>query len=171
MEKIKSFLKNPKNTAWLGLIINILYICIIRPFSIQYLYIIGLIIYFFVILLRIKGRKINIKKTQKILIISYVASLLYYLIVFIECISYLYVFLYIFLNNLASVLYVTSYIIYLCGIFNQKFYINNKIFFIITILCTFLMPTNIFYRIAFILQNILTVPYFYNFYLIVKEEK
>ena len=82
MEKIKEFLSSPKKTAILGLIGSIL--MLITTITTLYttniilntynLYIIGLIVYFSIILIRMYKQKGNIKLANILLVVTYIVS-------------------------------------------------------------------------------------------------
>lgn len=181
MEKLKSFFNNPKNTILMGLTINIIYflyeilvwgrVSNIIVFIVSHLFNIGLIIYFSIIFLRLKGKQINIKNAQKILIALYIINLL-------MC----------FRNfNILKIAYLILFLLYLCGIFYKKAYINNKIFLIVNIAYIIIQISYLFKcdydyyyyyymssipvfisHLIDILSIMLTIPYFYNYYNLMK---
>lgn len=174
MEKLKKFLNNPQNSILMGLIMTIIYflyeILVCAKFSNKIFFIlsnsynIGLIIYFSIILLRLKGKQINIKNAQNILIALYIITLL-------GCLRNF---------NILNIAYLIVFLLYLCGIFNKKFYINNKIFLILNIAYIviyilfdifdsyYFSNIQFIYYLIFILSKMLIIPYFYNYYNLMK---
>lgn len=175
MEKIKEFLKSPKKTAILGLIGGILtvialmvyssYPIMILSFSLNHLYSIGLIIYFIIIITRMFKNKGNVKFANYIIIILCVAQLALSIVSIIsDC-------------TMIGLIYAVSLLIttlYFCNILlRKKNFVNNKIFATVMILSTLIQIVN---RISYpyvVIQGIgqlLIIPYFYNYYELLKEE-
>ena len=180
MEKIKEFFSSPKKTAFLGLIGSILMLSsLIIDFSISYilndLYAIGLIVYFLIVLARMYKQKGNIKIANYIVILGYSIELLL-MIIFSTTYGF----------NLQNILYIIVFIIPILYFFNillgKKNFVNNKVFAVLIILYTliqtiFVIQTfqyyssivNMIYLINF-LSYICIIPYFYNYYEVLKEE-
>lgn len=180
---MKEFLKSPKKTAILGLVGSIMMLISIFLFShysviynIFNVYFIGLIIYFSTVLTRMFKQKGNIKFANYILVITYVISILASIILGIlegEFFT---------LDDLLLIIMT----LYFSNILLRKIkFINNKVFAIMV------MGLSIYQliRYGFIifsikeidildlsyfikhLAHIAIVPYFYNYYKLLKGEK
>lgn len=181
MKKIKEFLSSPKKTAILGLIGSLLMLLDISvSFSpLDNLYVIGLIVYFIIILCRIFAQKGNLKIANYTLIILYIAQLL----MIVPNIKYIFTF--------NGIIYVISLILVLLYFFNillrKKNFVNNKIFAITIILYTlihlilvittynfFAIKYSPFVEIVIYIINyigyLFIIPYFYNYYNLLREE-
>ena len=168
---MKELLNNTKFTILIGIVFPLIYIVgslINGDLLISFLnqiYIIGFIIYFSVVLLRLRGKKINIKKAQKLLIILCCINLII-MTVWILIFSFQFEF------HISFFLIYDTYfiivIIYLYGLFNRKYFINNKFFLIASIINAIV---NLFLGIGdllYIIMQLSFVPYFYNYYNIEK---
>ena len=173
MKKLKDFFSSPKKTAILGLIGSLLMLLDISvSFSpLDNLYVIGLIVYFIIILFRIFAQKGNLKIANYTLIITYLVQLL----MIIPNIKY---------NSVDRIIvYVVSFVI-----IRKKNFVNNKIFAITIILYTLLqlfpfiingihffgiryapLVETTIYIINYI-GYIFIIPYFYNYYNILRGE-
>lgn len=182
MEKIKEFLKSPKKTAVLGLIGSM--IMLITTLTTLYttnillniynLYIIGLLIYFAVILMRMYKQNGNIKIANTLLLITYIISFISVMLVDIAEGELF----------LIDIIFFGTITLYLCNIlFGKLKIINNKVFAVIIIgfsvyqlirfAIYFLNETDM-YLISYSIKYagyIAIVPYFYNYYELLKEEK
>lgn len=184
MEKIKDFFKSPKKTAILGLIGSILMLLswsvYFSPYSIlDKLYVIGLIIYFVIILIRMFLQKGNLKVANYTLVGLYIGQLL----MIIPNIKYIFI--------VKGIIYVISFITILLYFINillrKKNFVNNKIFAITITLYTLIQLVsvissynlfaikyspfieNTIYIINYI-GYLFIIPYFYNYYNILKGE-
>ena len=179
---MKEFLKSPKMTAILGLVGSV--IMLITTFTTLYttnillniynLYIIGLIIYFTVILMRMYKQKGNIKIANTLLLITYIISFIGVMLVDIaEGDSFL-----------IDIILFGTIILYLCNILFRKLkIINNKVFAVIIIsfsvyqlvrFGTYFLNETDSYLISYCIKYLgymAIVPYFYNYYELLKEEK
>lgn len=183
---MKEFFKSPKMTAILGIIGSILMIpsliCTTSSFFdfLPYIYVLGFIIYFVTVLLRMFMQKGNIKIANYILIISVIVPI----IICILNIRYA--------MNMTGIIYLITYIVmalYFCNILLRKpKLINNKVFAIILALYSayqlFILysisKTYMSYRFSVEFELIsevikyigylLIIPYFYNYYNILKGE-
>lgn len=179
---MKEFLKSPKKTAILGLIGSV--IMLITTITTLYtsnlilnsynLYIIGLIVYFSIILMRMYKKKGNIKIANTLLIITYIIS----------SISVIFVGIVDGESFLIDIIFFGTITLYLCNIlFGKLKIINNKVFAVIIIGFSvyklvrfgiyFLNETDMYlilYSIKY-LGYMAIVPYFYNYYELLKEEK
>lgn len=179
---MKEFFKSPKKTAILGLIGSV--IMLITTLSTLYttnillniynLYIIGLIIYFTVILMRMYKQKGNIKIANTLLLITYIISFIGVMLVDIaEGDSFL-----------IDIILFGTIILYLCNILFRKLkIINNKVFAVIIIgfsvyqlirFGTYFLNETDSYLISYCIKYLgymAIVPYFYNYYKLLKEEK
>ena len=183
MKKFKNFMSSPKKTAILGLVGSLLMLLDISVYFslLDNLYAMGLIVYFIIILFRMFAQKGNLKIANYTLIITYLAQLL----MIIPNIKYNYL--------LGIIIYVVSFFIILLYFVNillrKKNFVNNKIFAITIILYTlfqlFKLMINGFsvfgiryaplvevtiYIINYI-GYIFIIPYFYNYYNILRGEK
>ncbi len=187
MEKIKEFMNSPKKTAILGLFGSVVMLITILMslytyniiLNIYNLYILGLVIYFIIILMRLYKQKGNIKIAKYMLIATYLLSVLGIIITTIadgESIFFM----------LIEILMFVIIILYFCNILLRKFKIfNNKIFAILVIglsiyqlfrVGKFMLVNNEveLYLISYFakyLGYIAIVPYFYNYYELLKEDK
>ena len=191
---MKEFFKSPKKTAILGLIgsviallpILLVYLVYSIYNTISYIfcnfYFIGFIIYFSIVLLRMNGKGSDIKKANYFLIISIIITIVSNGIFgFLEGES-------IFTLNDITLL---AMILYFNNIFFKKAkFMNNKIFIvIISIISIYLIINNtiglvtkynemiyfmdwsyILFRYIKYLAQIIIIPYFYNYYNLLKEE-
>lgn len=181
---MKEFLKSPKKTAILGLVGS--FLMLTTTFTSLYtsnlilnsnnLYIIGLIVYFIIILMRMYKQRGNIKIANALLITTYILSLI--LSVFINIAEGE--------SILVDVLLFGITILYLSNILFRKIkFINNKIFAVILLgfsiyqiirFGTYIFRNNEieFYLISgFVkyLGYIAIVPYFYNYYELLRGGK
>lgn len=181
---MKEFLKSPKKTAILGLVGS--FLMLTTTFTSSYtsnlilnsnnLYIIGLIVYFIIILMRMYKQRGNIKIANALLITTYILSLISSVFINIAEGE----------SILVDVLLFGITILYLSNILFRKIkFINNKIFAVILLgfsiyqiirFGTYIFINNEieFYLISdFIkyLGYIAIVPYFYNYYELLKGEK
>ena len=184
---MKEFFKSPKKTAILGLVGSV--IMLISTFlslntynlmlNMYNFYIIGLVIYFIIILMRLYKQKGNINVANYMLIATYILSIVGLVITTIaegESISYM----------LIEILFMIIIIVYFCNILLRKFKIfNNKIFAVLIIglslyqLFRFGMfifvydeiELNLISYFVKYLAYIVIVPYFYNYYELLKEEQ
>ncbi len=186
MEKLKDFLSSPKKTAILGLIgsvLNLAYLLLIYiklhsssfniiVYLLLYANIIGLITYFSIILLRILKKKGNIKIANYTLLVTYIVSLV--VSIFVGILEGE-------IFNLQDLLRIIT-ILYLFNIlFHKLKFMNNKIFAVLVIIFS-LLPminallsnrTTISINVVSLTNNLgylLIIPYFYNFYNLLKEE-
>lgn len=193
MEKVKEFLKSPKKTAILGLIGSILmlvttfytlYELIVMIVGSLYmteilsiignLYIIGLIFYFFTVLMRMYKQKGNIKIANNLLMTTYIISLIGAILLGIAQGE----------SFLIEFIFFGTIILYLCNILFRKIkFINNKIFAVVILGFSiyqlirfgiyFLNEAN-FHLILYSIKYwgyMAVIPYFYNYYKLLKEEK
>lgn len=203
MEKIKKWINIPKNSVLMGLLVTIIYFIYNLITSISYdnfynqiysyivssylscfasvAYLIGIIIYLITVFLRLNGKKINIKKVQKFLLISIWISIGYNLISFIDMFRFGIIYC---IDSLLLIAYLLVLFIYLYGMFNKKFYINNKFFgiatlvFIIAYISYDIAPIHLYenninwgtiiYYLILMLSKLLIIPYFYNYYNLMK---
>lgn len=179
---MKEFLKSPKMTAILGLIGSV--IMLITTFTTLYttnillniynLYIIGLIIYFTVILMRMYKQNGNIKIANTLLITTYIISFIS--VIFVNIVDGE--------SILIDIILFGTIILYLCNILFRKLkIINNKVFAVIIIgfsvyqlirFGTYFFNETDSYLISYCIKYlgyIAIVPYFYNYYELLKEEK
>jgi len=188
MESIKRWFSSPKNLIIVGLIgtlsgclcqtiiLNQTIRTIDNSLFYELLCSIGGFIYFLVVFLRIKGKKIDIKISQKILVyICFICGIMH-------IIDMLYpITIGIFLCHLVFGLYLTF-------LFNNKKYISNKVIIVISIIYIILSSYydhiawwdyfhiygmewySYFYRLVRIIGIISTTPYFYNYYNLIREE-
>lgn len=184
---MKEFLKSPKKTAILGLVGSV--IMLISTFwamntysiilNLYNFYIIGLVVYFIIILMRLYKQKGNIKVANYMLITMYILSIFGLVVSTIaegESILYSFVNILIFI---VIILYFFNILL------NKSNVINNNVFAIIVVgLSAYQLirfGTYIFgskevelYIISFCIKYIgyiAVVPYFYNYYKLLKEEK
>ena len=181
---MKEFLKSPKKTAILGLVGSVIMLLIVlMTFSSQLLitntvynlFIIGLVFYFTVVLMRMRRQKGNIKIANYTLIITYTITLIGTISFGIAEGE----------SILIEVLIYGIIILYLCNILLRKFrFINNKIYAVVIIGLSIYQIVSvgrylfIYNDVALyvirdlirILSYMATVPYFYNYYELLKEE-
>ena len=179
---MKEFLKSPKMTAILGLIGSV--IMLITTLSTLYtsniilniynLYIVGLIIYFTIILMRMYKQKGNLKIANTLLLLTYIIS----------SISVIFVSIADGESFLIDIIFFGTITLYLFNILFRKLkIINNKVFAVIIIGFSvyqlirfgvyFLSETDLYlilYSIKY-LGYMAIVPYFYNYYELLKEGK
>ena len=169
MEGIKEILKSPRKTAILGLVGNILwlvyYMTRIRVFALLSIFnllsnitTIGLIVYFAIVLMRMNKKMVDIKIANYTLIITYIISALWNLCGF----------------EILSVIFLVINILYFCNIFFRKpQIIDNKIFLIAHIIVRLLNLIGSFslLSLVFTIIFLLSVPYFYNYYELLKGGK
>ena len=178
---MKEFLRSPKKTTILGLVGSILML-ITTIFS-QYtasiatlvcnIFIIGLIFYFSTVLLRMYRRIGNIKAANILLLASFIICVL---LIFVDGVDEI-------TPLLPNIIFFGTISLYLYTIFfgNIKF-INNKIFAIVVVVysiyqmvvvgiyfLSYLDIHLILYSIKF-LGYMAIVPYFYNYYELLKED-
>ncbi len=184
MEKVREFLKSPKKIAILGLVGSILMLfswCVyFSAYSIlDKLYVIGLIIYFIIILVRMFAQKGNLKIANYTLIGLYIGQLL----MVIPSIKYIF--------TVKGIIYVIVFIIVLLYYINillrKKNFVNNRIFAITISLYTLIQVASVIsaYNMFAIKYSpfaetviytincigyVLIIPYFYNYYNILKGE-
>lgn len=182
MEKLKELMSSPKKTAILGLSGSIL--MLITTFTSLYisnlilnsynLYIIGLIVYFIIILMRMYKQKGNIKVANILLLTTYIIS--FVAVIFVDIVEGE--------SILIDIILFGTIILYLCNILFRKIkFINNKIFAVILIGFSiyqlirfgiyFLNETEL-YLISYFIKYcgyITIVPYFYNYYELLKGGK
>ena len=173
MEYIKHFLKEPKQTAILGFIFSFLsIISCYKTFSIlgiidglvflisSSLIYIGLIIYFFIILLRFYKKQGNVNIANRVLIILLIIHTFYMTI-----------------RSIDNIIYTVIYIIFILYLFNILFrkmsFVNNKIFAVAMIVCAIYRFSNMIgylniFNIIFVLTDLAIIPYFYNYYDLLK---
>lgn len=188
---MKEFFKSPKKTAILGLISSaIMLLPIFFTNGIIYIidyisynfYFIGFIIYFSIVLLRMNGKNSNIKKANYFLVISIIITIISSGIWGLLEGEGIFT-----LNDIALL----AMILYFSNIFFKKAkFMNNKIFItVVTIVSIYLIINNIvglvtnydeiiyFIDLAYVLfryikylAQIIIIPYFYNYYNLLKEE-
>ena len=186
MDKLKKIFSSPKKTAMLGLIssivISLFLLNSLFPNGIRTLYtflytflydIWGFVVYFFIVVMRLYKQKGNIKIANYILILFSIIDLIYL------CRFMLYdeVNAHYLVNQIVNILLSFVNIIYLVNILFKKAkikYITNKLFAIANILFaiyfTFLQKFNLITLIYYIVY-LLRIPYFYNYYELLKGEK
>lgn len=195
MGKLKEFMSSPKKTAILGLVGGIIMLLFtilaeyifyidydyINIYSLIYnLFILGVITYFVVVLLRISKHNVSINIANSILITTFILSLLGGIYIGISQGEGIILFDFL--------LFIS--ILYFCNILFRKLnLINNKVFVIVVISS---LMFNLIMNVLYILESseitfgdltnfiitpirnmgyILTLPYFYNYYELLKEEK
>ena len=188
MEFAKKFLRNPKVTAILGLIGSIVMVLnLVCTYSSIYdiltnMYVLGLIIYFIVILMRMFFQKGNIKVANYILIISFVITIVMeiYSCITLEISSLLLVALAI---HIVLLLFFLNILIKKVQIVNNKVFLLSVIAFAIYNFVRIKKYSQFFmaYRfsvefelICWVLMYVgylLIIPYFYNYYNILKGER
>lgn len=202
MKKLKEFLSNPKKTAILGLvggIIMLLFKIIYTIYCIYFLYIdrytdiysliydlfstlfiLGIITYFVVVLLRMSKHNVNINIANNILITTFIVSFIGIIYVGISVGEGI--------DLSAWVLFISA--LYFANILLRKIkLINNKVFAIVVIACLMCesimnvlnilksselyFPTVIYFITSFIkhIGYIAILPYFYNYYKLLKKEE
>lgn len=193
MNKLKEFLSNPKKTAILGLIGGIMmllftildeyifYIDYINIYSLIYnLFVLGIITYFVIVLLRLSKHNISINIANSILITTFIVSFLCGIFIGISQGEGIVLFDFI--------LFISA--LYFCNILLRKLkLINNKVFAIVVIAClmyelimnvTYILESNeiafsdlIYFIVSFIkhIGYIAIIPYFYNYYRLLKKEE
>ena len=180
---MKEFLKSPKKTAILGLFGSLIMMIVmfmkideyLLILNIYNLYIIGLVIYFVIILIRMLKQKGNIKIANYTLIITNIISL--FGTIFVNIAEGEMIF--------TDIIIFAIVILYFCNILLRKLrFINNKVFAIVIIvtsiyhlinICRYILNYNeieVYIILDFIkyLAYITIVPYFYNYYDLLKEE-
>lgn len=183
MEKIKEFMSSPKKTAILGLVGSV--IMLLTTFTTLYtsniilnsynLYIIGLIVYFSIVLMRMYKQRGNIKIANTLLIATYIISFILFLFLFYFAHAEL---------NLIDIIFFGTIILYLCNILFEKLkIINNKVFAVIIIgfsvyqlvrFAIYFLDETDMYLISYSIKYIgymAIVPYFYNYYELLKGGK
>lgn len=184
MEKLKEIMTSPKKTAFLGLIggfimlfCTILDIDYINTYSLVFsVFILGIIAYFVIVLLRITKHNVSINIANCLLILTFVVSFLCGIFVGISQGEGIVLFDFVLLISA----------LYFCNIFLIKSrLINNKIFVIPVIVClvyelitngTYILRSDeivfsdLIYFIKYI-GYILILPYFYNYYNLLKKEE
>lgn len=177
---MKEFLKSPKKTAILGLIGSVIMLIttflslttnlILNSYN---LYIIGLTLYFIIILMRMYKQKGNIQVANTLLLITYIISFVGSMLVDIAEGNFIFI----------DILYFGIIILYLCNIlFGKLKIINNKVFAVFLIgfsvyqlirFGTYFLDEKDLYLILYSIKylgNMAIVPYFYNYYELLKEE-
>lgn len=190
MEQLKEYLKSPKKTTILGLIGGILMlISIILRDDISYvlnnIYVLGTIIYFVIICMRLYKNIGNVKVANYTLILTYCISAIVYLYDFIRYIpNFFFTFTTLvgLIFEIAQLLIVILSLIFLCNVLFQKFrFITNNILFVIAIfnfikiICYFVLGYNllnvfVIFSLVEFFGYLLIIPYFYNYYNILKGE-
>ena len=180
MEKLKDFFSSPKKTAFLGLIGSIIMLITTITtldttnitLNIYNLYIIGLIVYFSIILIRMYKQKGNIKLANTLLLVTYIASFIVSSVVDLMLGE----------SILIDIILFGTIILYLCNIlFGKLKIINNKIFAVIVLgfsvfqiiqfIIYFFSETDL-YLISYSIKYfgyMAIVPYFYIYYNLLKE--
>lgn len=179
---MKEFFKSPKMTTILGLVGSV--IMLITTFTTLYttnillniynLYIIGLIIYFTVILMRMYKQNGNIKIANTLLLITYIISFIGVMLVDIAEGDTFFI----------DIVLFGTIILYLCNILFRKLkIINNKVFAVIIIgfsvyqlvrFGVYFLNEKDMYLISYCIKYLgymAIVPYFYNYYELLKGEK
>lgn len=181
MEKIKEFISSPKKTATLGLICGILvllfeFIRLQHTFERIYItlglifaedtIILGLIVYFTIILLRLKGKNINIKIANYTLLVTSIIQVINSILNFISIVHLI--------TTIATTIFFVEIF------FKKKLYINNIVFSILILLQQIVnlvlsmrnanMSSYIIMTIIGCISYLLIIPYFFNYYEILKEE-
>lgn len=181
MEKIKEFFSSPKKTAILGLIGSIVWVLanlinsVEKGFSSFSSIAIGYNIYFSITLLRLYKGKGNIELAKKLLIVSYIINIVInFVMIGIVAGNFILAIISLIPNGII--------LLYLLNILFGKFkIINNKVYIIPTIL-TFILfilylvqlekyVEEIILRAMECFGSIATVPYFYNYYELLKGGK
>lgn len=180
---IKEFFKSPKKTTILGLIGSSIMMIVtfmtintsLLILNIYNLYIIGLVIYFVIILMRMLKQKGNVKVANYILVITYIVS--FFGTIFVNIAEGE--------SIVIDIIILVIIISYFCNILLRKLkFINNKVFAIVIIVISIYHIINILrymlnydeievYVILDFIKNlayITIVPYFYNYYDLLKEE-
>lgn len=179
---MKEFLKSPKITAVLGLIGGILMFAdVIMPFYVSFytasyvsfylilmellihIFAIGNVICFSIILLRFRKKKININIANYILVVTSIVDTI--ILIFNR-------------NIIQAILQMIISLYFINLFFKANIPINNKMFVVIVIvnivikMCGIIkgLPWFMTFLIAYI-GYLLTVPYFYNYYNLLKGEK
>ena len=186
MNNIKDFLSSPKKTAILGLIVCSL--MLLLNFIINFnifniltdLYVIGLIAYFIIVLIKMYNKQVNIKIANYILILAYSIQLLLSLIFNIGHLGFSRYLGYI---NFFRLFCIFAYIIPILYFFNillrKKNFVNNKFFAVVIIIYTVIelvsmmrysIYGNVEILIIYYISYIFIIPYFYNYYKILKGE-
>lgn len=186
MEKIKEFISSPKKTALLGLIGSFIY-CILTVFYFspyaflqRFIYninIIGLIVYFLIACLRLFKKSGNIKIASYILVITFVIQLVLSIKSILHSLKLEYIdfnFAYYVVSILIELsIFVVSIIFFIKTlILRKKGIINNKIFASVMIISSifYLMHGISIITILYYLAFLSIVPYFYNYYNLLKGE-
>lgn len=186
MKNLEKIFTNPKVAILIGLIMSIIYLIpntlslwksfyihIAYAFIISNIYVLGLIIYYVTVFLRIKKIKISINIVQKILILSFI----------IQSIIASYLYFYCGYNNflvtIINIVYFLTCALYFYELFNKNCRISNKVFLIVTFIkLIFSIYTYslikrftcistieiLIYAVINLLFFISTIPYFYNYY-------
>lgn len=184
MEKIKEFISSPKKTAILGLIcsileilINIIPTIILTPIGYKIMNSIvpaALLIYFIIVVMRLYKKKGNIRMANIVLILGYIINVIYSILV---CIIVVHII--ISPIDIINIIVTIINIVYLYNILFKKAqikYVTNKVFAISNIIVIILNIIskislinyiNIGIVISIILPS-LTLPYFYNYYNLLK---
>ena len=184
MEKVKSFITSPKKTAILALIC-ISIICGIKlPQIVEQrqmdiydvmiissdIYILGLMYYFFIVIMRMYGRKCNLNIANYVLITSWIITVILNIAMFGMPLISIYFPLGILWINCIIDIFI---IIYLYNILLRKTnLISNKIFVIAVLLYVVLLTItcNMWNR-GGIVVLLTSMPYFYNYYNFLKRSK
>lgn len=181
---MKEFLKNPKNTAILGLLGGILMLCSNLLYNyyfglafkgiffyslklgLESVFSIGIIIYFLIVIMRLYSQKGNIKVAKYMLLVSLIVHIITIFLFnqdIITSIIFLAITLYIFrilfnkdmpINNIAFLIVLSAYSLLNCfSIIQQKD-----------------MLTGFKYLLIMYFSYIFIIPYFYNYYELLKGE-
>ncbi len=168
MNKVKEIFSNTKINIFLGIIGCVLFLIIGRSFyfSIEnYLFILGLLWYFITLLNRIYRKKGDIKIANYLLISCYVLQIL------VTFIGYRYGYGYICNLTILCFGFVIPALYFFNVLLRKKLVINNKIFAISILLCLIPAYFSGGYLMAIeFLVYLLIIPYFYNYYELLKEE-
>lgn len=201
MKKIKEFFSSPKKTAILGLIGSVIMLIAIGLGNLHYiindLYVLGILAYFIIICSRLYKNTGNVKVANYLIIATYIISVIFYVIGFIQYISnispaltnysmydniidYKFLLFTLFIEILQVLMMIVS-LIYLCNILlhKTKLFKNNILFFIAIIyfiraIYNFISgygvnAITIYYIVQFI-GYLLIIPYLYNYYRLLKGE-
>lgn len=187
---MKEFLGSPKKTAILGLVGSLIMMIIMFMrtetylilLNINNLYIIGLVIYFIIILMRMLKQNGNVKIANYILVMTYIVSFLGTILtnLFVAGVTINAI------ELLIDIIVFVVVILYFCNILLKKInFLDNKVFAIIIIItsiyriiniCNYILnyaeiEVNIILEFIKNLAYIMIVPYFYNYYKLLKGGK
>lgn len=171
---MREFLKSPKKTAILGLVGSIIMI----PTT---MYAIGLTIYFLIILLRLYKQKGSIKLANGILIVLYSYQSVVGILEVIKVSEFLshakYLTGYFIVNIIYTIICILLTLYFINILFRKINLVNNKIFSLSIVVLSIMLIlqyvfTNNFSIIRLLyLGYLLIIPYFYNYYELLKGEK